>query len=203
MTAVDSDARAADPRWQRSRARLHAAVLELAAERPVERITGSALAAAAGVHRSTIYEHGCDTADILRGALRAELDEIRARVVEPATADTILQATARSADEVFAHVDRHGAIYARELDAGSSGLATMLAEHFAHSIRLLIKHGAVTPPTITGDDQQAFSETVAAALAAAAVAVIAVWVREPAPRDRALLAKRWRTVLPPWWPVGD
>lgn len=203
MTAVEPDARPADPRWQRSRARLHAAVLELAADRPVERITGSALASAAGVHRSTIYEHGCDASDILRGALRAELDEIRARLVEPATADTILRATAASADEVFAHVDRHGAIYARELDRGTAGLSTMLAEHFAHSIRLLIAHGAVSPPALDGDDREAVAETVAAALAATAVAVIAVWLRSPEPRDRRLLARRWRAVLPPWWPVGD
>ncbi len=171
MTAVEPDARAADPRWQRSRARLHDAVLELARDRPVDRITGSALATAAGVHRSTIYEHGCDTSDILRGALRAELDEIRQRLIEPATADTILRATAESADEVFAHVDRHGAIYARELDRGSAGLSTMLAEHFAHSVRLLIAHGAVTPPAVPDDDREAVAETVAASIVAAKLSV--------------------------------
>ena len=203
MTAVEPDARPADPRWQRSRARLHAAVLELAADRPVERITGSALAAAAGVHRSTIYEHGCDASDILRGALRAELDEIRRRLIEPATAETILSATAASADEVFAHVDRHGAVYARELDRGTAGLSAMLAEHFAHSVRLLIEHGAVTPPEVPDDDPQAVAETVAATIAAAAVAVIAVWLRSPEPRDRRQLTRRWRLVLPPWWPIGD
>lgn len=192
--------RGEDPRWQRTRALLHAAVLRLAAEGPVERITGAALAAEAGVHRSTIYEHGRDPADILREALRAELDEIRERIVEPATDATIVAAISASADEVFAHVDRHAEIYARELRGTTAGLATMLADHFAHSITQLIEHRALVPPPLD-DDPGEYATTVAAALAAVAVAVIAVWVQGPEPRDRALLTRRWRAVLPPWWPV--
>lgn len=79
----------------------------------------------------------------------------------------------------------------------------MLAEHFAHSVRLLLAHGAVTPPAVPDDDREAVAETVAASIAAAAVAVIAVWLRAPEPRDRRQLARRWRLVLPPWWPTGD
>lgn len=192
-------ATANDPRWVRSRERLHAAVLELARTAPAASITGTALASAASVHRSTIYEHGADPADVLRSALRSELDEIRQRLIDPATPDTIVEAIARSADEVFAHIERHSPVYARELAAGTSGLGPMLAEHFARSVALLIQHGALTPPRID-DDPARFAETVAAASAATTVAVITDWLRDPEPRDRELLQRRWGAVQPPWWP---
>lgn len=201
VDAPTTPATIADPRWVRSRERLHTAVLELARTQPAASITGAALSRAAEVHRSTIYEHGSDPADVLRSALRAELDEIRDRVIEPATPETIVTAIGASANDVFAHVERHSPIYCRELAAGTSGLAAMLAEHFAHSIALLIEHGAITPPAID-DDPARFAETVAAALAATTVAVITDWLRDPEPRDRALLLRRWRAVQPPWWPAA-
>lgn len=188
-----------DLRWQRSRARLHAAVIELACTRPAASITGAALAEAAGVHRSTVYQHGTDPVDVLRSALRAELDEIRHTVLEPADASTIMAAMSRSADEVFDHIERHATIYACELADGTSGLSAMLAEHFVRSSMVLIDHGALVLPDVD-DNPECFAETAAAAVAASTVAVIEVWLREPAPRDRGVLAKRWNALLPPWWP---
>ncbi len=201
-TATSAPPVGADPRWVRSRERLHAAVLQLARAQPAATITGAALSRAAEVHRSTIYEHGSDPVDVLRSALRAELDEIRERVIEPATPETIVTAIADSANDVFTHVERHAPIYARELAAGTAGLAAMLADHFAHSITLLIDHGAVTPPPIADDAPARFAETVASALAATTVAVITDWLRDPEPRDQALLLRRWRAVQPPWWPAA-
>lgn len=188
-----------DLRWVRSRERLHAAVLELARTRPAVSITGAALAQAAGVHRSTVYQHGTDPVDVLRSALRSELDTIRRDVLDPADPTTIMSAMSQSAIDVFDHIERHAVIYARELSDGSSGLAWMLADHFARSTQLLIRHGALTLPDID-DDPALFGETAAAAVAALTIAVIEVWLREPAPRDRALLARRWNKLLPAWWP---
>lgn len=199
---TSAPAAGADPRWVRSRERLHGAVLSLARTQPAATITGAALARAAEVHRSTIYEHSSDPVDVLRSALRAELDEIRERVIEPATPDTIVTAIAESASDVFTHVERHAPIYARELAVGTAGLAAMLADHFARSITLLIDHGALTPPPVDGDSPARFAETVAAALAATTVAVITDWLRDPEPRDQALLLRRWRAVQPPWWPTA-
>jgi hypothetical protein len=113
-----------------------------------------------------------------------------------------MQATSDSAAEVFAHVDRHAAIYARELRTGTAGLAGMLAEQFSDSITLLFTHGAVTPPTVDDDDPEQLVASLAAGLAAIAVAVITIWVAGPEPRDQALVARRWRAMLPPWWPVA-
>lgn len=196
---ANTAATAADPRWVRSRERLHAAVIELARDQPVSAITGSALASAASVHRSTIDEHGSDPVDVLRSALRAELDEIRERHLETATPETIVTAIGASANEVFAHIERHSPTYARELAASTAGLAAMLAEHFAHSVTLLIEHGTITPPAID-DDPARFAQTVASASAATTVAVITDWLRDPEPRDRELLQRRWGAVQPPWWP---
>ncbi|RZS57719.1 TetR family transcriptional regulator [Microcella putealis] len=202
MDAPGIPASTDDPRFVRSREQLHAAALTLARDTAAADITGAALARAAGLHRSTVYQHGADPAAIVRQALRAELDEIRAAVIDPATPDTIVAAIATSAEQVFAHIERHGPIYARELAAGTAGLGAMLAGHFAASIDLLIAHDALTPPRVTGDDDARFAATVAAALAASTVAVVTVWLADSEPRDRALLTRRWRAVLPPWWPVG-
>ena len=46
-----------DPRKQRSRDRLYAAVLALAADQSISSLTVTQIADAAGVHRSTFYEH--------------------------------------------------------------------------------------------------------------------------------------------------
>lgn len=46
-----------DPRGQRSRAALHAAVLRLLQTRPLADVTVSALCREAGLHRTTFYKH--------------------------------------------------------------------------------------------------------------------------------------------------
>ena len=46
-----------DPRKRRSRDRLYAAALELAAREPIAQLTVTQIAGAADVHRSTFYEH--------------------------------------------------------------------------------------------------------------------------------------------------
>ena len=64
-----------DARQLRSRSKLFAAILELAADVRAEDLSVTEVASAAGVHRSTFYEHAESPAALLREALEAELDE--------------------------------------------------------------------------------------------------------------------------------
>src|SRR5690625_3111067 len=67
-----------DPRYLRSRAKLHAAIFALAAEQDPSAITVTSVAVQANVHRSTVYEHADSPEQLLRLAIEAELDEVHA-----------------------------------------------------------------------------------------------------------------------------
>ncbi|MFT4305577.1 MAG: helix-turn-helix domain-containing protein, partial [Microbacterium sp.] len=58
-----------DPRRQRTRERLRGAVLELAAAKPIERVTVAELARAAGVMRDTVYRHTPGPVELLAEVL--------------------------------------------------------------------------------------------------------------------------------------
>src|SRR5579875_2167271 len=66
-----------DARQEKTLASLSGTVLQLAAAGPITDVTVSGLAAAAGVHRSTVYTYASSPTELLRRVLRAELDELR------------------------------------------------------------------------------------------------------------------------------
>jgi AcrR family transcriptional regulator len=69
---------AVDRRVQRSRRRLHAALVDEILERGWDRVSVRAVCARAGVGRSTFYEHFADKEDALVGGLDHVRDELRA-----------------------------------------------------------------------------------------------------------------------------
>jgi len=66
-----------DPRVQRSRQRLHAALVALILERGWDRVTVHAVCRRARVGRSTFYVHFADKEDLLIGGLDHVRDELR------------------------------------------------------------------------------------------------------------------------------
>lgn len=175
------------PAPRTSHLRLHAAVLRLAAERPPAALTATEVAAAAGVHRSTFYEHA-DTIDgLLADALRAELDGIRAQHLGDAT-DDVEAAMAATTRAVLTHIERHEPIYRRALgDGAEGGLRTLLSSHFRDSLRMLEDDGRLHPPvSATGRSGRYGVEATAMFVAGGAVGLLEVWLAEPAPRDPAL-----------------
>ena len=65
-----------DPRAQRSRAALEAALRECIGERDLSQISISDITKRAGVNRSTFYEHYCDMHDLAASACTAVFDEL-------------------------------------------------------------------------------------------------------------------------------
>ncbi|MEV0387354.1 TetR/AcrR family transcriptional regulator [Nonomuraea sp. NPDC050643] len=117
-----------DPRAQRTRARLKAAVLELAAQQELATITMSALAKRAEVNRATVYLHYPDVdalvtdamedavAAVARAAALCPLDAPRGRAPEPLA-------------ELFEHVAVNATMYARMLGPhGSARFAARMRE---------------------------------------------------------------------------
>ncbi|WP_431218485.1 TetR/AcrR family transcriptional regulator [Leifsonia xyli] len=189
-----------DARQQKTYARLSAAVLELATRGPVGDVTVSALAAAADVHRSTVYEYAGSPADLLQRVLRSELDTLRSEYlldVEPSDAAAAVIGVTRA---VLRHVDHYDVIYRRGLGAesGSASLHAMLSEHFQGSVELLLEQHSLVVPAEDDTDRRA----IARWLADGTIGAIDVWLTRPRPRDvDAFLALVGR-LTPAWWPGG-
>jgi AcrR family transcriptional regulator len=190
--------RPVDARQQKTLARLSATILDLASRGPVSEVTVSALAAAAGVHRSTVYEYAPSPAALLESVLRSELDALRAEYlvdVEPSDAGAAVVGVTRA---VLRHVDDHDIIYRRGLgtESGAASLHAMLSEHFQASIDLLLdQHSLVVPA-----DDDVERRAIARYLADGTIGAIDVWLTRPRPRDvDAFLALVGR-LTPAWWP---
>jgi AcrR family transcriptional regulator len=188
-----------DARQERTRAALSRAILGLARSKPVTTITVSEVAAAAGINRSTFYEHSDSPAALLRSTLRTELDGVRDRNLSgPLDARSAVSSVT---SDVLDHVDSHSAIYSRGLGLGDNAgeLHSMLSAHFQQSVHQLFATGTVSPP---GDDSDYLRDTVARFVADGTVGAIEVWLRMPQPRDRAEFLSAYRVVMPSWWPLG-
>jgi AcrR family transcriptional regulator len=190
--------RPVDARQQKTLARLSATILGLASRMPVTDVTVSALAAEAGVHRSTVYEYASSPADLLERVLRAQLDALRAEHlvdVEPADAAAAVIAVTRA---VLRHVDHYDAVYRRGLGAesGAAGLHAMLSEHFQGSIGLLLEQHSLDVPARDEIERQA----IARYLADGIIGAIDVWLTRPRPRDVDAFLALVRRLTPAWWP---
>ena len=187
-----------DPRKQRSRDRLYAAALTLAAAHPISTLTVTQVAEAAGVHRSTFYEHADSPQALVEAALTAELDRLRDELLEdradPATALTTVTAG------VLEHILRYREIYRRELADGGGALHAMLSRHFRGTTVALLREGRIGIP-IDADGASASDVDDAAArfLADGTVGVIDGWLQHPHPRVEDFL-RIYLALLPSWWP---
>jgi len=192
---------AMDPRQRRTRDRLHAAVLRLAAERPVTELSVTEVAAAAGVHRSTLYEHAASPADLLQQALLAELDELREQLLERSDQD-VARAVTEITEGVLRHVERYAAVYRRGLGAGSgeASLHPMLSGHFRESSRRLRELARVEVRVpVPGVDDDVVADIAGRFLADGTVGAIEGWLEQPELRVEDFM-RMYVRLVPDWWP---
>ena len=105
-----------DKRTARTAAALRTAILALAAEQDVTRLTVSAVAARAGINRVTFYDHASSPSELLARVLGAELDAIRDRFF----ADVRAAATADGGAQLLALPPHQKAARSREVEALSA-----------------------------------------------------------------------------------
>jgi AcrR family transcriptional regulator len=187
-----------DPRKKRSRDRLYAAALVLAADRPISELTVTQLADAAGVHRSTFYEHADSPEALVEAALTAELDALRgALMTDRSDAATALTTVTRG---VLEHILRHADIYRRELTDGGGALHAMLSRHFRGTTEALIARGRVELDVgAEGLPTAEVADAAARFLADGTVGIIDGWLRHPSPQVERFL-RIYAALLPDWWP---
>ncbi|KHK96627.1 hypothetical protein LK09_15005 [Microbacterium mangrovi] len=187
-----------DPRKRRSRDRLFAAALEVAAEHPISALTVTQVANAAGVHRSTFYEHADSPQALVEAALTTELDRLRDELMrdhgDPATALTTVTAG------VLEHILRHREIYRRELGDDGGALHGMLSRHFRGTTEALLRDGRIDIPiTVEGSSAPEVSDAASRFLADGTVGLIRGWLGRPEPRVEDFL-RIYLALLPAWWP---
>jgi len=187
-----------DPRKLRSRERLYAAALELAAGQPISELSVTQVADAAGVHRSTFYEHADSPESLVESALTAELDGLRAALLtDRSDAATALVTVTRG---VLEHILRHADIYRRELSGGGGALHAMLSRHFRGTTEVLIERGRVELDVVVdGMPPAGVADAAARFLADGTVGIIDGWLRHPDPQVE-LFLRTYAALLPGWWP---
>lgn len=192
-----------DARQRRSQERLHAAVLGLAADRPVAELSVTEVAAEAGVHRSTLYEHAASPAALLQQALLAELDELRAGLFADED-DDVAAAVAEVTTGVLRHVERYAAVYRRGLGAGSGtgSLHAMLSGHFRETSRELLRRSRLRiEVAVTGVPDEVVADVAVRQLADGTVGTIEAWLEHPGLSVDDFL-RTYDALLPSWWPHG-
>lgn len=186
-----------DPRFLRSQARLHAAILELAAEHRLDTITVTQLAQAAGVHRSTVYEHAESPEQLLRQAITAELENLYEKF------NTIEIPGTTALDALFAilgYIETHERLYRHMANGSGAVIAEALSSHTAEILMNLTAKGhRQMPENPTTLDDELFFEICVRALTDSLVRVFSQWLELPAPRDLHLAAQLVSYVLPAWW----
>lgn len=190
-----------DARRRRSRDRLHRAVLDLARDDSVTDLTVTQVADAAGVHRSTFYEHADSPASLLQAALLAELDGLRADLLADPSDEAVREVT----HGVLEHVRAHAPIYRRGLapDAGADGLHGVLAEHFLESARQVLRSGRLRIPLrIDGVSADVTVDAAARFVSAGTVGVIQAWLEPAGDPDVATFEALYDALVPDWWLVG-
>jgi AcrR family transcriptional regulator len=182
---------ATDPRVQRSRAALEAALLDLTSERDLAQIPISDVTKRAGVNRSTFYEHYTDVHDLAESACTAMFDELVA-----ATPVFSLQSTSgqpqHQLPELFAHIATHARLYRMLL--GPDGSARVI-NHLLQRIVVAAHVGlvAMEGSTHAEDPAEVPHDPEAAFTAGAILGTIIDWLHRGCPSTPNQMAK---AVLP-------
>ena len=176
-------------------------MLELAGDTPVSDVSATEVARAAGVHRSTLYQHAAGPAELLDDALLEGLDALRAGLLADPARDTAV-AVAEVTRGVLELVRAHAAVFRRGLadDAGTASLHGLLSRHFLGTSRLLLDQGRlVVPVRAPGVPDDVTTEAALRSVAQGTVGVIATWLRGPDPLEVADFVALHAALLPAWW----
>ncbi|WP_043627416.1 TetR/AcrR family transcriptional regulator [Nonomuraea candida] len=159
-----------DPRAQRTRARLKAAVLELAAEQELATITMSALARRAEVNRATVYLHYPDVDSLVTDAMEDAVAAV-ARAAALCPLDAPRDRAPDPLAELFEHVSANATVYARMLGPhGSARFAARMRERLTAELTGRFAGGRRPPGW-----EDVPVDVHAAYLAGALVGVLAHW----------------------------
>lgn len=190
-------ARDTDPRYQRVRARLTSALLELAATKPAETISVSELTSAAQVSRAAFYAHANSPAgllaEVLINDLRPDFERFAAQVSLPDAVCTELWRQVYLA--LLEQVREHREVYAN-IVAQESAVSSALTSYFEE---VALPYINAVAGKLEGDPPSRLWLTLARFQQAhSMMAVVRAWIAtdmEDPPED---VVDTYLTLAPPW-----
>jgi AcrR family transcriptional regulator len=187
-----------DPRAVRSRERLREAFAAAVESQSPSEMSVAALARAAGISRTSFYEHFGSPEELALDALDGLFDTITDLDVE-LRGDGATSPLAASRNAMQALVDYLGprrTTYARLLGPGASPKvhAEVTAAYVAHAVQALSR-AAHRPASVD-------VEVTARFLAGGVLGVLGAWLTEPSPRAPAAVVDALLDCLPAWLIAG-
>lgn len=192
-----------DVRIERTRARLAAAVLELASEKSMAATTVLEVTKRAGINRSTFYAHADSPMQLLTDVLSAELNALHLAAMEDIQLDGLLHRdiTRHALIQIIDHVLEHEAIYAGPPHSSARfALRVVLADHVERSVLSVFGQGFTAVPVGGPEATAVYAGFLAHGIAGA----VEAWLHLPFPRDRDLLVAAIEAMYPIWYaPLSD
>jgi AcrR family transcriptional regulator len=187
--------RRTDPRISRTDQALAQAIVELAAQQPVSRITVADLAGQAGVTRATFYNRYSSPLELLIQVLYADLERVhrledaRRAVGRYSAVQMLRLATGDVAD----HVERFMAVYQHALhDPADDGVYEALVRHFTdYGLAFMARS---THPDLPGTNRRVMAQFVAHGFAGA----IKAWLSDHSV-TKTELVEAAVACAPVWW----
>lgn len=184
-----------DPRISRTDQALAQAIVELAAQQPVSRITVADLANQAGVTRATFYNRYSSPLELLIQVLYADLERVH-RLEDARRAEgrySAVQMLRLATGDVADHVERFMAVYQHSLhDPADDGVYEALVRHFTgYGMAFMAR---TTHPDLPGTNRRVMAQFVAHGFAGA----IKAWLSDHSV-TKTDLVEAAVACAPVWW----
>jgi AcrR family transcriptional regulator len=166
---VENGGRRGDPRVERTRRHLEAAILDLACERELDDITVADIAARAQVNRATVYLHSKDRDSLLVAALESRIAQIATLAAAACPADRDSRETPAPLRELFAEFEQRKALFGRILGPGGSGKVK-------HRMQEVVRRHVLSQLPVEENTTGIAHETRAAFLSGALLGVVTHWL---------------------------
>jgi AcrR family transcriptional regulator len=187
--------RRTDPRISRTDQALAQAIVELAAQQPVSRITVADLADQAGVTRATFYNRYSSPLELLIQVLYADLERVH-RLEDARRAEgrySAVQMLRLATGDVADHVERFMAVYQHALhDPADDGVYGALVRHFTDYGMAFMARS--THPDLPGTNRRVMAQFVAHGFAGA----IKAWLSDHSV-TKTDLVEAAVACAPVWW----
>lgn len=169
-----------DPRFQRSRASIIAAVMDLVAEVPIEQISITRIVEAAGVTRPTFYQHFPDVVSAAQEAAFVRLAKAFPGPPEGSAAarlpdDELHRRIIAQASPVFTHLAEHRLFYQRVL-AAAAGVT------FFDRLIAFVASRMLPESLDAGERAHSFQDNLTTVMASGMTWLVVRWVSSAVPQ---------------------